>query len=192
MGRDKALLELGGRTLLDRALELAGSVAPMVRIVGPQEKLLTVAHTIEDIFPDCGPLGGIHAALSRTQTQLNLVLAVDMPFVEPDFLVYVIAQASQVGALVTVPRSGAGWQPLCAVYRKDFAQVAERALQKKNNKIDALFTEADTRVIAEPEMVRMGFSTRMFQNLNTPADIEKAERHFQRPDREKLESDERP
>ena len=86
-----------------------------------------------------------------------------------------VAQASQVSALVTVPEAGKGLQPLCAVYRRDFRDVAERALKKKKNKIDALFTDVETRVIAEPEMTRMGFSANMFQNLNTPEEFSKAE-----------------
>jgi molybdopterin-guanine dinucleotide biosynthesis protein A len=178
MGQDKALLEFGGRTLLDRALALANAVAPAVRIVAPQERFLTIARTIEDVFPDCGPLGGIHAALMCTATELNLVLAVDLPFVEAGFLTYMIAQASQVSALVTVPEAGKGLQPLCAVYRRDFREVAERALKKKKNKIDALFADVETRVIAEPEITRMGFPVKMFQNLNTPEELAKAEQLF--------------
>lgn len=178
MGRDKAFLELGGRTLLDRVIELANAVAPTVRIVAPQEKFLTIARTIEDVFPDCGPLGGIYAALTCTSTELNLVLAVDLPFVEVDFLRYMIAQASQVSALVTVPEAGKGLQPLCAVYRRDFREMAERALKKKKNKIDSLFTDVETRVITEEEITRIGFSARMFQNLNTPEEFAKAEQFF--------------
>ncbi|HSS97658.1 MAG TPA: molybdenum cofactor guanylyltransferase [Terriglobales bacterium] len=178
MGRNKAFLELAGRTLLDRAIELANAVTANVRIVAPQEKFLTIARTIEDVFPDCGPLGGIHAALTYTATDLNLVLAVDSPFVEADFLTYMIAQASQVSALVTVPEAGKGLQPLCAVYRRDFHEVAERALKKKKNKIDALFADVETRVIAEQEITRMGFSAQMFQNLNTPEEFVKAEQLF--------------
>jgi molybdopterin-guanine dinucleotide biosynthesis protein A len=179
MGRDKSFLELGGRSLLRRAVDLAGSVAPTVRIVAPQEKFLTVAHTINDIFPGAGPLAGIHAALSGTATELNLILAVDLPFVERDFLAYLIAQASQVSALVTVPHAGKGLQPLCAVYRRDFREIAERALKKKKNKIDVLFAEVETRVIAEVEITHMGFGARMFQNLNTPEEFKKAEQEFQ-------------
>jgi molybdopterin-guanine dinucleotide biosynthesis protein A len=178
MGRDKAFLQLGGRTMLDRAIELANTVAPIVRIVAPQEKFLTIARTIEDVFLDCGPLGGIHAALTCTTTELNLVLAVDSPFVEADFLTYMIAQASQISALVTVPEAGKGLQPLCAVYRRDFREVAERSLKKKKNKIDALFANVETRVIAEAEITRMGFSSKMFQNLNTPEEFAKAEELF--------------
>jgi molybdenum cofactor guanylyltransferase len=178
MGRDKAFLELGGRTLLDRAMELANAVSPSVRIVASQEKFLTIARTIEDVFPDCGPLGGIHTALASTTTELNLVLAVDSPFIKADFLTYMIAQATQVSALVTVPEAGKRLQPLCAVYRRDFRDVAERALKKKKNKIDALFADVDTRVISEPEITRVGFSAKMFQNLNTPEEFAKAQELF--------------
>jgi len=175
MGQDKAFLKLGGRTLLAHAMELASSIASSVRIVAPQEKFLTVARTIEDVFPDCGPLAGIHAALTRTTTELNLILAVDLPFVESEFLNYLIAQASQISALVTVPQAGKGLQPLCAVYRREFYEVAERALKKKKNKIDALFAGVETRIISESELTRMGFSCKMFENLNTPEEFEKAE-----------------
>ena len=178
MGQDKAFLELGGRTLLDHALALANAVARVVRIVAPREKFLTIALTIEDVFPNHGPLGGIHAALRSTATELNLVLAVDLPFVEADFLTYMIAQASQVSALVTLPEAGKGLQPLCAVYRRDFREVAERALKKKKNKIDALFPDVETRVIAESEISGMGFPVKMFQNLNTPEDFAKAQQLF--------------
>ena len=176
MGRDKAFIELGGRTLLERAMNLVGSVTPNVRVVGQQQKFLTIAHTVEDIFPDCGPLGGIHAALTNTETELNLMLAVDLPFVERGFLLYLISQASQTGALVTVAQAGERLQPLCAVYRRDFAQAAEKALKKKKNKIDILFEQVETRVIGRAEMERMGFSSTMFQNLNTPEELQKAER----------------
>ena len=175
MGRDKAFLELGGRTLLSRAMELLSGITPTVRIVAPQEKFLTIARTVEDIFPDCGPLGGIHAALACTATELNLIVAVDLPFIESDFLAYVVAQASQVSAMVIVPEAGKGLQPLCAVYRRDFREVAERALKKKKNKIDALFADVETRIIAEPEITRTGFSAKMFQNLNTPEEFARAE-----------------
>jgi molybdopterin-guanine dinucleotide biosynthesis protein A len=178
MGRDKAFVVLSGRTLLERAIDLAGSITPNVRVVGPQEKFLTIADTVDDVFPGCGPLGGIHAALTNTETELNLVLAVDLPFVERDFLFYLISQATQTGALVTAAQTGERLQPLCAVYRREFVQAAEKALKKKKNKIDILFEQVETRVIIGAEMERMGFSSTMFQNLNTPEELQKAERSF--------------
>src|SRR5271167_4302314 len=81
MGVDKAFVDYGGRTLLARALDLASSVTPDVRIVGSQKKFAAFAPVVEDVFSDCGPLAGIHASLRASRAELNIMLAVDMPFV---------------------------------------------------------------------------------------------------------------
>ncbi len=174
MGEDKAFLELAGRTLLARVLEIANQVADDVRIVGDAEKFLPFGRVVEDMFSARGPLGGIHAALLSSTAELNLILAVDLPFVESRFLAYLISAASQVSAVVTVPRAGGGFQPLCAIYRREFADAAEKALREGKNKIDALFAEAETHVIEEAELLRAGFSPAMFRNLNTKQEWEKA------------------
>lgn len=172
MGEDKALLKLDGRTLLDIALEKARVVAAAVSIVGPRANFGDAA--IEDLFPDCGPLGGIHAALTRSRSELNLVLAVDTPSIETRFLQFLLEQAQASRADVTVPRTGDGFQPLCAVYRRSFCDVAETALKERRYKIDALFPLVSLRVIEEDEMCRFAFNPAMFQNLNTRAEYERA------------------
>src|SRR5579864_6382569 len=175
MGTDKAFVTLNGRTLLSRALELARSVAPDVRIVGDASKFARFAPVVEDLFPECGPLGGIHAALRSSQTDLNLMFAVDVPFVSAEFLQYLISRArSSVGATVTVVRASGGWQPLCAVYRRDFADAAEEALAAGRYKIDPLFAAQRTLVIEEDELRSVGFSPSMFRNLNTPEELAEA------------------
>jgi molybdopterin-guanine dinucleotide biosynthesis protein A len=173
MGADKALLELGDRTLLARALEVAGTVAEQVAIVGDPQRFLSYGRVVEDVYPERGPLGGIQAALAGQGGELNLMLAVDLPFVEPRFLQY-LAAAAESAAIVTVPRTEDGWQPLCAIYRREFGAIAEAALRQGKNKIDALYAQVVTRVIDEKELRRMGFSTGMFRNLNTPQDFERA------------------
>jgi molybdopterin-guanine dinucleotide biosynthesis protein A len=162
MRKDKAFLELGGRTLLSRALELAGSVAGTVAIVGDGTKFFPLGRVVEDVFPGQGPLAGIHAALSGSDAAFNLMLAVDMPFLERNFLLYLLSEASRGGAIATVPKTAHGWQSLCAVYRREFAATAERALRSGRNKIDPLFAQVETRVVSEQEMLRMNFSESMF------------------------------
>jgi molybdopterin-guanine dinucleotide biosynthesis protein A len=73
---------------------------------------------------------------------------------------------------VVVPRGDGGWQPLCAVYHREFASVAERALLAGRNKIDRLFDEVRTRVIEQEELEGAGFSSAVFRNLNTPEELE--------------------
>ena len=67
MGQDKAFLQLGGRTLLERALDLSKNAAKGVFIVGSAEKFAAFGPVVEDIHTGHGPLGGIHAALHRRQ-----------------------------------------------------------------------------------------------------------------------------
>jgi molybdopterin-guanine dinucleotide biosynthesis protein A len=180
MGADKAFVELGARRLLDRALELAGVVASDVRIVGSAGKFARFGRVVEDEFPNCGPLGGIHAALQASQTELNFVLAVDLPFVEAGFLRYLLTEAQASKAVVTVPRAGGGWQPLCAVYRREFAAVAETALRRSKYKIDPLFGLVEVRALDDDELKKCGFSPDMFRNLNTPEELGEASREVAR------------
>jgi molybdopterin-guanine dinucleotide biosynthesis protein A len=173
MGTDKAFVVLDGRTLLARALDVARAVTADVRIVGDAAKFAAFAPVVEDVFPGCGPLGGIHAALRASTTELSLMLAVDVPFVSAALLEYLIARAGSCSAIVTVARVG-GWQPLCALYRREFADAAESALRQGRYRIDALFEVVSTVVVSEEELAAAGFSASMFRNLNTPGDVEAA------------------
>ncbi len=174
MGADKAFVEFEGRTLLARALEVARSVTPDVRIVGDAERFAAFAAVVEDVFRGCGPLGGIHAGLRASEVELNLVLAVDLPFVSWAWLRYLIGRAqAERDAVAVVPRAG-GWQPLCAVYRREFADAAEEALRAGQCKIDALFGRVKTVAIGEEELAGAGFAARVFCNLNTREELESA------------------
>lgn len=174
MGTDKVSVMFNGRTLLERALDLARAMTAQVRIVGNASKFAAFAPVVEDIFSGCGPLGGIHAALRASSSDLNLVIAVDIPFVSIDLLRYLIERARNSPTTVTVPRSGSGLQPLCAVYRRAFADTAENALQQGRYKIDALFDEQFTQFISQHELELEGFSPEMFSNLNTPQELDEA------------------
>lgn len=174
MGSDKAFLPWAGGTLLSHALKLAGTVARQVRIVGDAKKFANFGTVVEDVYRGRGPLGGIHAALSNTRTEWNLLLAVDLPLLEPRFLEYLVAQAREARAMVTVPLAAGGYQPLTAVYRSEFAVACEQSLREGRNKIDPLFATVNTRVIQAEELVQAGFLQEMFRNLNTPEDFERA------------------
>jgi molybdenum cofactor guanylyltransferase len=174
MGRDKAFVEFQGQMLLARALEVTRSVTNDVRIVGDAAKFAAFAPVVEDVFPNCGPLGGIHTALRASTAELNLMLAVDVPFVSPELLQFLVECASRSAAIVTVPQTGQRWQPLCGVYRRKFADMAEKALRAGRYKIDALFEVGTTRVISEEKLAAAGFSADMFRNLNTPEELTEA------------------
>jgi molybdenum cofactor guanylyltransferase len=176
MGRDKAVLSLNGRTLLETALAAVRPVVNEVFILGPRQPYCTFAPVIADIFPGCGPLGGIHAALAQTKTEFNLMIAVDTPFLSAALLRYLAERALAARAVVTAPEINGYPQPLCAVYSRDFLPIAEQALKAGAYKIVALFPSDRTLVVGEAELTQVAFTAEMFENLNTPEDLERARR----------------
>jgi molybdenum cofactor guanylyltransferase len=178
MGTEKSLLTVQGKTLIDHAIAQARSVSEDVFICGSKDLFSAYGRVVADVYTGCGPLGGIHAALTRSQTDLNLMLAVDTPFITKEFLAYLVQEAQRSGAMVTVPATEKGRQPLCAIYRKGFLAAAEAALKTGTYKLDALFpTESTCAIDFSSDAVKaLGFDAAMFDNLNTREDYERVKR----------------
>jgi molybdopterin-guanine dinucleotide biosynthesis protein A len=79
-GVDKTRLPLGGRTLLERAIQALAPLSRTCVVVGSPAAGSDVA-TLADVYPGGGPLGGILTALEALETSHALVLAVDLPFI---------------------------------------------------------------------------------------------------------------
>jgi molybdopterin-guanine dinucleotide biosynthesis protein A len=74
MGRDKARLRVGGRTLLQRSGDAARALGIPVRVIR------------RDHVPRCGPLGGVCTALQKSSSEVLLFLSCDMPCVRAELL----------------------------------------------------------------------------------------------------------
>ncbi len=172
MGSDKALLRVDGETLLERALRLGNKVAARTVIVGPRDRYSAYGETIEDVYPNCGPLSGIHAGLASTQTDLNLMLSVDTPKMQVEFLSWLAGVAAQSPELTVIPETPDGIQPLCGIYRRPMLTAVEQALKNGDYKVGHLFSQAPTRYISGKEIRDAGFPLEMFLNVNTREDYQ--------------------
>ncbi|HEX8925922.1 MAG TPA: molybdenum cofactor guanylyltransferase [Terriglobales bacterium] len=177
MGRDKALLELGsGTSMLEHTLALAASVAPKVTIVAPRERysqLRWAGDIIEDELLGRGPLAGITSALKHSHSELNFVVAVDMPLLTKALLEFLLKRAASVSSPAVVPFANGTRQPLCAVYRRTFVPFAEQALAEGQNKIGIALDRAGAITLKESELVAEGFSPEQFSNANTPDEYDR-------------------
>jgi molybdopterin-guanine dinucleotide biosynthesis protein A len=186
MGQDKALLQVGGRSLVELALDKLRSIGVAEpRIAGARTDLSSLAPVVPDLHPGCGPLSGIEAALAATTKGLNLFLPVDMPLLPARFLYWMLLRAEITGALMTVPCIN-GWpQPLCAVYHRDLLRPITASLLGGNYKVMPVVTAAagqsqavdvfDTERLASSHPELLGFSPlplyRWFHNCNLPEDM---------------------
>lgn len=183
MGRDKALLELGGRTLIERSVERLRSLGMEPRICGSGPEFARFAPLIPDNFPGCGPLAGIEAALAASDATLNLFLAVDLPLLPAEFLSWMLQRAENSGAAATVPVFAGRLQPLCAVYSRRMAGILRqwlmrgdykvmRAIEAAADHIDAFQVESVAAALAEGVWPFHPPLRDWFRNLNSPQDYE--------------------
>jgi molybdopterin-guanine dinucleotide biosynthesis protein A len=168
MGRDKASLRVGETTLLERALGALQTVCGTVTIVGNRDDLTVFAWVIPDSFTDSGPLAGIHAALAQSQTDWNMVLAVDLPGIQAENLRYLMDVPRAESAVAVVAMGGGRLQPLCGLYHRRLAEAIGQALAAGER---AVIPTLET-VCGETGLVRVEFAdAKVLTNLNTAEDV---------------------
>lgn len=173
-GRDKSALVVEGRTILDRQVAELSSLSTDVLIVGgsldvaPPQAGDRVVRAVEDRIPGCGPLGGIHAALTEAAGDTVFVVACDMPYVTAALGAFLLDLARH--ADLVVPRTERGYHPLCAVYTRACLPPVTRRLADRRLTLQHLVADVRARVVTVEELTRFGDHDRLLANVNTPAE----------------------
>jgi len=173
MGADKALLKIGPYSVIERVAAVLRAVTDELLIVtGQPEKYASFGDlTTPDLMPGNGPLGGIHAALTKSAHQLALITACDLPFISAPLCRLLIGVMAP-GLDAATPLYRGRIEPLCAVYSKTALKVIERRLSLGLNKTTLLFDELKVRYVEEAELSKAEICLeKVFFNLNTPSDL---------------------
>ncbi len=177
MGRDKALLPFDGTSLLEHSLDKLRRAGLIPAVAGAPEGMTTSAPLIPDRWKDCGPLGGIEAALRSLAAQPPqpvLFLPVDLPLLPVAFLSLLCERAQATAAWATVPSVASRPQPLCAVYSSALAPGLAAALDQGGRKVMQVLEQrvppSRFDLFRVEALVPLESPHRWFTNLNTPAD----------------------
>jgi molybdopterin-guanine dinucleotide biosynthesis protein A len=171
MGRDKALIQVNGQTLLARQIELAQQAgASEIFISGRPDTDYSAlgCRVLKDEFPDAGPLAGIERALATATRQLLLVLAVDLPGMKANLLRKLLAECS--GNCGAIPCNGSEIEPLAAFYPKT-AHSLSLQLLAQNVFVVKRFTEACVKSRLAKFIDLPTEDAEYFVNWNTPDDL---------------------
>jgi molybdopterin-guanine dinucleotide biosynthesis protein A len=168
MGRDKALLELDGRPLIQIVVERMMTVCTEVLIVSGDVAPYAEfgVRIVKDRFPDVGVLGGLHAGLGAASHELTLAVGCDMPFLKPKLLQAFAGWAA--GADVALLRRGEHVEPLHAAYRRTCLPAIERAIHAGKRRIISFFPEVRVRYVTPDAVRRLDPELDSFRNVNTP------------------------
>ena len=175
MGRDKALLEVGGLPMALRAARLLEPLVATVTLIGrPEIPQLPGLRGLPDEQPGLGPLGGISTALKFSACQWNLVVGCDMPYLNEAWLDYLIRRALRSKADALLPETSRGPEPLCAMYHKRCGPAVAAALAGLVRKVTQGLAGVAVETITEDEWKAFDSQARLFKNVNSPADYEEA------------------
>ena len=165
MGRDKALLDWHGHTLLQHMVELVRTVADPVQVVGRSP--------LQDRLPGLGLLSGIATGLETSCTDANLFVAIDLPLLTQDFLKYLCSRIEQSSHPLMACKIGSAF-PLCLGIWRPLLPEIQRRLSAGDLSIRAFLESGYTEVILESQLTELGFDISMFQNINTDEDYRSA------------------
>lgn len=170
-GIAKGLIEVDGRTIIDRQLDvLRGLFDELILIANDPEPYRRFGlRIVGDERPGCGPLGGLQAALRAVRSERLFLCACDMPALSAD-AVRLVAAADET-ADVVVPVVDGRPEPLHARYRKACLPAIERKLSEERYKVIGFFADVRVVEIPEAELRRVDPALSFLRNVNAPEDL---------------------
>jgi molybdopterin-guanine dinucleotide biosynthesis protein A len=175
MGREKALLEIGGVPLIFRTARLVESVTGSATVIGESAGIRALGlRCVPDEWPGAGPLGGIATALRVSGAPWSLVVACDLPYLTRPWLEYLVGRALQSDADAVIAMNDGGAEPLCAAYCKSANATMRAAVSEGNLKVRSFLETLRGEVIEPEEWKRFDSDGYLFKNMNTPEDYEEA------------------
>jgi len=176
MGRDKALLDWGGKPLWQHQLDTLACLRPERLVVVAPEAPSWLPPSVEwikdhrdhDTLGPIGPIGGVLAALEAVPKGLVMALAVDLPGMTPAYLTRLQAGSSESAGMV--PHTPKGFEPLAALYSSGAAQSSRKWIHDGHHDFPGWIARLVEQGIARELKVEFS-EMALFRNLNTPEDL---------------------
>jgi molybdopterin-guanine dinucleotide biosynthesis protein A len=174
-GKNKALVHIGGKRILDRIYEVFTILFDKIILVtnDPVQYLEWDFDIATDIFPIRSSLTGIHTGLFYITTPYAFFAACDIPFIKKE-LIEILLDSVEPNIDIVIPETSKGLEPLCSVYSKQCLKPIEDQLEKQFLKIERIFQKVRVKKISEDILRTIDQDLLSFSNINTPDDLARA------------------
>jgi molybdopterin-guanine dinucleotide biosynthesis protein A len=176
MGQDKALIAVHGRTLLERVLARVHDLGDELILIANRPEVYAPFNLpcFPDLYPDHGPLAGIYTALAHARRPHVLVVACDMPWLNPALLRHLISLREEGDAVV--PCWGRFPEPLHAVYSQACRAPIRTCLENGRLKATAFYDQVRVHLVERKRIAAYDPQGRSFTNVNTPEELARLRR----------------
>lgn len=170
-GRDKAFATVGGEAIAVRTIRLFQSLFPQVIVVTQRsERFVDLGvEVVADRYPDCGPLGGIHAGLLASRYPSIFVVGCDMPGLQAEPIRLLLARIGSADAII--PRWEHDIEPLHAVYTVRALPVIEAALRRAEQSIRDILPHLQVDYVPDATLRAVRGGPESMTNVNTPEEL---------------------
>lgn len=177
MGKNKALINIGSGSIVEITINKIRPFFQEIILVTNKVESYSRLNIpmVSDTYKNCGPLGGIHAALKAASFEFVFIVACDMPFIEPKFVEYILKSVEQDYDIV-IPRVNDYYEPLHALYSKRCLPVIESCLNEGELKATSIWPYLKVKFVDREEINRFADPVKVFFNINTPVDLNKAKK----------------
>jgi len=171
--RDKALILWEGKPLIVRLVDMLKRMFGEIIVVTGDDRryedLLDVI-VVDDLIKGKGPLGGIHAGLSSSSNDYNLIVPCDMPLLD-ERVISLLLDEIDGRARIILPVVRGYVEPLVGIYHRDCIPFAEMLLKGGKLKVLGLMDFVPTKLIPESRVLEVDPDLTSFLNLNRPEDL---------------------
>lgn len=137
---------------------------------------------IGDLYPRCGPLGGLASVLKSVSEEGVFFVACDMPLLRIELIRLMKNQwSSQWEAFVPKDREGR-WIPTCSIYSKRILPFILENIAQKNYRVHSLFSQIKIKALEPSQWEGVDPEGHSFLNINTPAEYEELKSHARKID----------
>lgn len=176
-GKNKALIRIGGKRILDRIYEVFTILFDKIILVtnDPVQYMEWDFDIVTDIFPIRSSLTGIHTGLFYITTPYAFFAACDIPFIKKE-LIELLLDSVEPNTDIVIPETSKGFEPLCSVYSKRCLKAMEEQLEKKILQIKRIFQKVRVKKIPEDILRTIDPDLVSLSNINTPEDLARAKK----------------
>ena len=165
MGQDKSLLTYRNKRMIDSIYDLMLLVADPIYVSCNRENplLKDVLH-IKDLIPNSGPLSGLHAVMTQTNSSHYLILPTDTPLIDMEILQQL--HENYDGAEIIYAKTSDGIHPLIGIFPRTSLRSIEECLKNGELRITDLFTKFPSKALNFDDRYK-----KKFTNINRPEDL---------------------
>ena len=168
MGQDKGLLEFQGKRLVEYSIELLKPLCSELLISVNQAGYKQFGiERIADQYKNCGPVGGLHAALNASSNEWNLVISCDTPFLNREL--FDLLLKNQQDQMAVIPSHSTGIEPLAALYHRNMALFFEQKIKEQDLKLHCILKNEKVKMVDVSGLLVK--YPKLFSNLNSPEDL---------------------